>query len=337
MAEIGLNLGTDSLVLTKGRDFKWSFQNLDNNRQAIPFPAGDLFFELQTRNETNAIQEVTVQQATGGTYKLEHGGSWTAPIDFNDVTNNPQNLSGDITDALVALPTIGAGNVDVHPSTLYPVWELDLTVNAGKVLTEQLVNTLNVTLNNLYNTFPGLLGVTVDFTIHDNLNATVKVISNRTYNEVGLITFAVDVTNTVIANAFNAVASLVGLFSVIHVDFYWVHKYIVEFTGINGLKPQPKLGVDYSLLTGINTPSVSVEVLEPGKHPLTLWHFTIDGSLAHLKVESEEVDKIVDRTPWQLVFLTAGETPSPTYQYQGGDPVALGITKIKAPNTWVPA
>lgn len=330
MENIGVVLTPDQLVLTRGRDFKWVFENLDSSNppQPIDFADGQLYLELQTRGETNAIQQVTVTQATGGTYILGFGGAWSPAIDFNDVVDNPHNLSGDITDALEGIPTIGAGNVVVSPSSLIPVWEVNLTLNAGHVLSEQMVNTLNTTLTSLYNTFAGILGVTVDFTIHDNLNLTVKVTSNRSFDEVGLITFVVDVTSTTIADALDAVADFLGVFNVLNVNFYWVHKYTVEFTGDLGLQPQPALAVDDSLLTGIDTPSVTVEVLEPGRAPLTNWYFDIEGTLAHIKVESEVADTIADRTEWQLVWLPDGETA-------GGDPVAEGFVKVQMPNAYV--
>lgn len=48
MAVIGVELDPSELVLTKGRDFQWSFTNLDSNRDPLPFPAGSLYFELAT-------------------------------------------------------------------------------------------------------------------------------------------------------------------------------------------------------------------------------------------------------------------------------------------------
>jgi hypothetical protein len=56
--------------------------------------------------------------------------------------------------------------------------------------------------------------------------------------------------------------------------------------------------------------------------PVTKWPFTISGSEAVCKVESEEVDKIPSRTHWQLVFLPQGEVA-------GGDPVARGTVKVQ--------
>ncbi|MCU1640928.1 MAG: hypothetical protein JWN03_1203 [Nocardia sp.] len=48
MATIGDKLAMDTLVLTTGRDFEWSFQNVDINDQPVDFPTGSLFFALNT-------------------------------------------------------------------------------------------------------------------------------------------------------------------------------------------------------------------------------------------------------------------------------------------------
>ncbi|OBJ41336.1 hypothetical protein A5630_23145 [Mycolicibacterium mucogenicum] len=46
MATIGLELDVNQLVLTKGRDFKWNFQPLDDAGNPVDFPPGDLYFEF---------------------------------------------------------------------------------------------------------------------------------------------------------------------------------------------------------------------------------------------------------------------------------------------------
>lgn len=56
--------------------------------------------------------------------------------------------------------------------------------------------------------------------------------------------------------------------------------------------------------------------------PVTEWQFSIVGDEAVLKIESEVVEWIPDRTKWQLVFLPDGEAA-------GGDPVALGSVKVQ--------
>jgi hypothetical protein len=53
MSVIGLNLGRDSMILYTGRDFKWTFQNL-NEDGVTPedFPDGDLYFELSVSTDS---------------------------------------------------------------------------------------------------------------------------------------------------------------------------------------------------------------------------------------------------------------------------------------------
>lgn len=56
--------------------------------------------------------------------------------------------------------------------------------------------------------------------------------------------------------------------------------------------------------------------------PVVQWHFTIDGYVARLKVESTDVDAIPARTQYQLVFLPEGEVA-------GGDPITLGRVMVQ--------
>ncbi|QHB41187.1 hypothetical protein SEA_CHUPACABRA_3 [Mycobacterium phage Chupacabra] len=53
MSVIGPQLDQDTLVLTRGRDFKWSFENLDATGQPVDFPAGSLFFEFENGTKWN--------------------------------------------------------------------------------------------------------------------------------------------------------------------------------------------------------------------------------------------------------------------------------------------
>lgn len=48
MAVIGVELEQDELVLTKGRDFRWTFTNLDSSGSPTAFPSGSLYFEVYT-------------------------------------------------------------------------------------------------------------------------------------------------------------------------------------------------------------------------------------------------------------------------------------------------
>ena len=427
MAFIGTVLAEDQLVLTRGRDFKWTFENTDENDEPLDFPEGELYFELDTGGETNALQRVSVTAASGGTYKLGFKGVMSSPIDYYDVTENPHGIDGDITDALEGISTIGAGNVYVTPAKLVPVWKISLTLNAGmnevqqirftgnptggdfklsyglamtdkipfgstgdvvkqklealpgigtgnlKVdtiengyrvefvgshanedvqqiqgyamgvfldfgltggffpsiqcstlvkgsakLSEQLVNVINKTVNDMFNSFESLLGVDLDYKIIDNMNMTLTITSLKSFVESELITFAVDVTSNGIESFLNGVAQLTGLFNTIHVDFYWNHEFDVEFVGDLALSPQPLMTVDDSSLTGLdNEQTVEARVLEPGKTRFTKWPFTITDDKAVIKVESEDADQIENGIHWQLVFLPDGEPA-------GGDAVGRG-------------
>ncbi|AXH46751.1 hypothetical protein SEA_ACOLYTE_6 [Mycobacterium phage Acolyte] len=432
MADFGKPLPVEMLCLVKGRDFKWTVPNLDpKTKQPVPWPAGELFLELETGGEHNALQEVRLTGATDGTYKFTHRGVQTGPIDYYDATTNPHGMDGDIQDALEALSNVGAGNVIVHPAQLFPAWELDITLNTGQneiqqiiftgnpsggkfklnhggnttpviafgaaasavqtalqalpsigtggctvttipngyqvefvgtkaatdvaqitgspwgidfsepggfyslsggifpnvttstvrpgtaQLTEQLVNTLNKTVNDLFNTFDGILGVDIDFYITSKTNIQLKVTSLRSFVESDIITFTSDVTSNTVKSAINQALGFVGLTSVITVDFWWNHVYQVEFVGALANTAQPALEADITNIVGAHK-AIEVEVLAPGKARLTKWPLTIDGANASIKVESEEADKIPNRCRWQLVHLPTGEAA-------GGDPKQIGL------------
>lgn len=46
MSVIGVELEPDTLVLTKGRDFRWAFKYVNDANVSTPFPAGKLYFEF---------------------------------------------------------------------------------------------------------------------------------------------------------------------------------------------------------------------------------------------------------------------------------------------------
>lgn len=436
MSIIGVDVDQDQLYLQKRRDFKWSFQNLDETGSPVNFPAGQLFFELVTGNEHNCVQQVTVSRANGGTYKLGLDGHWSPAIDYYDVTNAPHNMGMDISDAIEAITGVGAGNVEVRNTKLVPEWRIKLTLNEGanevqrisfigsptggtyrltyglgmtgnisvgappasvqsaieglagigagqvsvtsdggsgylveftgslantdvlqmgaiargigfgltggplgfglscgvKIETitrgsakmgEKLVNTLNDTLNDFFDQFENLMGVDLDFSITDQKNVTFVCTSKRLFDENDLLTFSVDVTSNALTAFFNGVSSFLGAFNTINVDFRWNHTFEVEFINSLGLKPISTLQVDQTLLTGADDDErVEVVVLEPGKERLTKWPFTISGDTATLKIESSEVDKIVPRTKWQLVFLPAGEAA-------GGQAITRGSVVVQ--------
>lgn len=440
MSDIGIRLNTDKLVLTRGRDFTWSFDNLDDSRppQPVDYPAGELYFELDTGGEHNAVQEVKVSASDGGVYRFGFGGQTTADIAFDEVVQSSHDATPDITSALEALSTIGAGNVNVSPAKLYAVWELTLTLNAGNnerqqiifspgaagtykigysgvstvvltvdtanlgataaalqtalegltgigagnvqvtpivngyevefigaksntdmnqllasgigvdlafpgwfyglgfstvktttvvegtsKFTDSMVNTLNTSINQYFNSFEASLGVDLDYMVIDNLNTKVTATSLKAYAESDLATFQTDVTSTSIMGWLNSVSTFLGIFDTIHVDFYWNRVYQVELTGALGNKPQPALEPDFSDLTGLNDEqTVGVTILQPGLERFTKWPFEIDGATATMKIESVVADEMAAQVHWQLVFLPDGEAA-------GGDAIARGTVAVQ--------
>ncbi|QGH80567.1 hypothetical protein SEA_RAHALELUJAH_6 [Mycobacterium phage Rahalelujah] len=307
MTDLGTFIKPDALYLTDRRDFEWEITNRDPKTKAeIPWPAGDYTLELETRGEHNAVHQIEIKGATAGTYRLNLGGftGYTPAIDFNDVSENPQGLPGDIQDALDT--AAGVGKTLVHPVSLYPAWTLNFNLNSGKPLTEQLVNTINKAANDFFDTFEQLFGVDVTMVVTDTLNFKLLVTSRRSFDEVGIITFAVDVTSTAVKNFFNGFAGLIGAVNTVSTDFYWNRTYTIEFIGSLGLQPIGPTEVDAASLVGTSKSLVST-VIRPGKHPLTVFDFEVAGAKATVKIESEESDKIGHRTKWQFVQLLDGE------------------------------
>lgn len=68
MALIGIPGEGDSLVLWNGRDFKWAFENVDENWISVPFPPGQLYFEF--RNIYDGVVGVWYFTLSGSTATL---------------------------------------------------------------------------------------------------------------------------------------------------------------------------------------------------------------------------------------------------------------------------
>lgn len=127
--QIGLELDSDTLYLTRGRDFKWLFENTDTAGDSVDYPAGELYFELDTKGQHNALQEVRVSSAVDGSYTLSLDGHPTAAIEYYDITADPFTIASEVQAALEALPNVGAGNVLVHPAALVPAWRIAMALN----------------------------------------------------------------------------------------------------------------------------------------------------------------------------------------------------------------
>ncbi|BBC53808.1 hypothetical protein [Mycobacterium phage PP] len=128
MAEFGVPLESDTLILTRGRDYTWNFENVDTDGTPTDFPAGELYYELETGGEHNCVQQIEILKADDGEYTLSYEGTPSDPIDYYDAVETPYDLTIDVRSALENIPAIGAGNVKVSRIGLNPVWHLNLTL-----------------------------------------------------------------------------------------------------------------------------------------------------------------------------------------------------------------
>lgn len=449
MPNIGEGLRPETLVLTSGRDFRWQFACQDDTGTAADIPNGELFFELDTGGQADAVYQLEQTATSGGTYQLEFNGHTTTALNFDAVVQSPEDATPDITSALEALPSIGVGNVALTPAQLFPVWEITLTLNHGAdelqqltfanttggnfklgyglqttgliaygaapsvvqtalqglsgigsgnvlvtpisngyqfqfvgsladtnvsqiivsafgidlsqplfiygltnsnggvfagnglgslfpqakistvlqgsaVWSDTLVNTLNNAVNNFFNSFDSLLGVDINYEVLDTLNTKLTVTSLVAFAENTLLTFGVNITADLIESFLNTIAQFVGIFSTIHVDFYWNRYFQVEFINDLALAAQPPIIPITTDLTGINgEQEIIVTTVNPGKSRYTNWFFDIDGAFATIEVPAAVSDTVLARTPWQLVFLPENET-------SGGDAIALGRVLVQS-------
>ncbi|BBX09483.1 DUF7264 domain-containing protein [Mycolicibacterium aichiense] len=453
MATIGIELDKESLVVTKGRDFTWAFDNIDAQGNPTPFPPGDLFFELETGGEHNCVQQVEILGAEDGIYTFSYDGAESEPIDFYNADQSPYDLTVDVRSALENIPAIGAGNVKVSRTGLNPVWHLNvkltghsqnekqrlnvtnllgwlgqqlgegrmilsyrandtdpirfeadaptiqaaleelpqlgkgnivvtkvtggvgtnfdieytgllaardvdlITVHAYKqdandffgggltgnlltrfdtrtiqngrrsVLDGRMMDTLTQKVMQFFEMFDNKLPIELEFDIKSNTEFTIICRSLKGYTEVDLVTFDVLFNGGMLKQFFENQTLLAGAVESVAVDQYWNHRYTVEFINKAGNRPHPLLVGNASALTNDITatpvtPEIRTEYIDLGRRATTLWDFDIEGSRATLKVESEEVDTIGNRTPWQLVFLPEGEP-------RGGFPVTRGNVTVQ--------
>ena len=126
--KIGVVLDQDELILQKGRDFKWALESVDENNDPIDYPAGDLYFELQTGGAHNGTQHVEMLYATGGDFKFGLGNNWSVPIEYDTLTVRPHLDQDSVKGYLEDIVGIGDGNVLVSPAVLTPVWQLSISL-----------------------------------------------------------------------------------------------------------------------------------------------------------------------------------------------------------------
>lgn len=203
------------------------------------------------------------------------------------------------------------------------------TIQNGRraVLDGRMMDLLTRKINEFFGMFDDTISISMEFEIDDNVDFTVVCRSTAGYSEVDLLTFDVLFNNSTLFNFLNSQLLLSGAISSVTVDQYWNHRYTVEFINDAGDKPHPQLvgvasGLTNNILGMVLAPSVKTTILELGQAPLTKWDFDITDSLATLAVDSEYVDRIKNRTRWQLVFLPDGELA-------GGQAVARGTVQVQ--------
>lgn len=139
MSVIGVELQQELLVLTRGRDFRWSFQNTDSTtKQPTAYPAGDLYFELDTGGQQDAVQQIVIDKANAGTWTATFGGQTTSGLGFDIAAQNPEGVGVDLQNSLEGLSSIGAGNVEVTSLGLHSNWAIDITLASAASEIQQL-------------------------------------------------------------------------------------------------------------------------------------------------------------------------------------------------------
>lgn len=317
MSVIGVNLTNDQLVLHRGRDFKWTFENLDASNNPTAYPPGQLFFELGTHGEHNGRGHIDIEGANGGTYQLHQGAANSSAIPFDA----SQSV---IKQEIESFPGVGKGNVSVV-GRYTPQWIFTVSWTAALSLSAGVVELFNQTV---HAAFSALTWVTGNFSVwldgHYETNSFVFTLTHKgSLLEQELINFVVGVVADIVAainNALNAVAEFTGKIASISLIYAPLRHFDYEFINDKALTPMGAITATSSL-TG-STPTLSAVQDAPGRAALTIWPFTISGSTASIKVESDSVDLIVDRTKWNLVFLPSGEP-------KGGDPVAQGVVRVQ--------
>lgn len=321
MTYIGTPLLVDQLVLTRGRDFKWTFENLDDSEppQPVDFPAGDLFFELSTHGEANGAGHIDIEGSNGGTYTLAMDGSTSTALP-NDASQAV------VKQAIEAFPAVGVGNVSVTGSYT-PQWIFTLDWTDAVPLSAGIVELFNQTATN---TFNALSWVTGNFSVwlegHYESSSFVFTLTHKgSLLEQELINFVAGVTGDIIGainSALSALEQFTGNIADLSLIYAPLRHFDYQFINDKALTPMPAI-TGTSSLTG-QTPTLSVVQDVKGRAPFTIWPLTISGTQATIKVESEDCDAMPDRTPWQLVFLPDGEAA-------GGEAVARGVVKAQAP------
>jgi hypothetical protein len=314
MSVIGIEIEPVQLVLTRGRDFRWAFQNLGPDNEPEDFPAGDLFFEIATGGQHNARQSLKSTGVSGGSYKLALDTQQTTTIAYDSSELVVQQR-------LEALSNIGPGNVKVTGSYT-PQWIVVTNWNTTLALSPGTVQLFNQVINEVFDALEWLGGNKIDLEgIYTPTSFTLKITGQTSLLEQEFINFGVQAVTSLISTALGAVSLFTGKIGSITEFYAPLRVFNVEFIGELALTPVNPISVDATTLTGTSQ-SLVRKVTAPGRAPVTIWSFDIDGDMATIKVESEAADAIAERTKWQLTFLPEGEEA-------GGEAVTLGKVKVQ--------
>lgn len=324
MTDIGIALGSDRLVLTRRRDFKWYFDNLDEDDTPVDFPAGDLYFELDTGGAHNSEQVYRILRAMGGTYDID--------VNVEDSLQHVGGISGTAAGisydsesgpVLAALESVvGAGNVEIS-MLYYPQWVIKLTTQGSldPKIDVNAIDDLNQVFFNVFNGLSNIVGIFTFELEYEPPVLTFTITQTNGLDESDILGYIINTVGSQLSTLINQLAWVndVSTDFQIEENYAPVREFYLQFQGdLADTKVDP-IVVDTSLTTSAGTlvPGSEVEYVAPGKYRFEFWFFDIVGPQASIKVESEEADKIGHRTRYQLVFLPDGEAA-------GGDPVARG-------------
>ena len=304
---LGEALGDGDMVL--------SYRETDSDPISFESSAAEIEAALEGLPQIG-VGNVVVTEPTSGKFNVEFVGLLAArDVDLIEVRAYEKNaldfFGGGIT-----------GNLLTRYSTR--------TIQNGRraVLDGRMMDLLTRKINEFFAMFDDTISISLEFVIDSNVDFTVVCRSDVGYSEVDLLTFDVIFAASALQTFLNNQTLLVGAVSAVTVDQYWNHVYTVEFIDEAGNMPHPQLVGDASELvnyvTGLSlAPEVATKVNDVGQAALTRWVFDIVGDTASLKVESEHLERIGNRTRWQLVFLPDGEPA-------GGQTVGRGVVRVQA-------
>lgn len=317
MSDIGVALDLDRLVLTRGRDFRWKFVNVNASGNPVDFPAGNLFFELGTHGEHNGRGHIDMVGANGGTYVLDRADGVGSPS-FSLPFDASQEV---VKQAIEDLSGVGEGNVTCT-GYYTPQWIFTVDWSDAMPLSAGVVELFNVTVHAAFSALDfitGGLGVYLDGH-YESSSFVFRLTYKGSLIQQELINFVAGAIGTIITtinNALTAIEQFSGEIADISLIYAPIRRFEYEFVNEKALTPMPALTA-VSSLTG-HSPTLSVVQDARGRAPFTIWEFEIEGPEATIKIESEDCDVIPSRTPWQLVFMPDGEP-------KGGDAIGRGKT-----------